>query len=81
MAAYVLGGLGLANEEKRGYPVAVVAAFSPFILRAYLSFQVGVLELGFILGFKQPLSLLFEVALIGLLLHTQSKSYVKTWFH
>ncbi|MBK6309703.1 MAG: hypothetical protein IPH81_08390 [Candidatus Microthrix sp.] len=81
VAAYVLGGLGLANEEKRGYPVAVVAAFSPFILRAYLSFQVGVLELGFILGFKQPLSLLFEVALIGLLLHTQSKSYVKTWFH
>ena len=65
VAAYVLGGLGLANEEKRGYPVAVVAAFSPFILRGYLSFQVGRIELGFILGLSQPLSLLFEVALIA----------------
>ena len=81
LAAYVLGGLGLANEEKRGYPVAVVAAFSPFILRAYLSFSTGTIDLGFISGFSAPLNLLFEVALIALLLHTQSKSYVKTWFH
>ncbi len=81
VAAYVLGGLSLANEDKRGYPVAVVAAFSPFILRGYLSFQVGRIEPGFILGLSQPLSLLFEVALIALLLHTQSRNYVKTWFH
>lgn len=80
IVACVLGGLGLANEQKRGYQVAILAAFSPFIVRAYLAYEFG-LGLGFILGFNQLLSLLFEVALIALLLHTQSKSYVKTWFH
>ncbi|HVC25513.1 MAG TPA: hypothetical protein VND23_07140 [Acidimicrobiales bacterium] len=64
----VLGGLGVANEKKWGYWVAVVAAFFPFYLlaRGYLGGGL--------------LTLLFEVALVALLLHPQSRSYYKIWF-
>lgn len=80
VAGYVFGGLGLANEDKRGYIVAVVASFSPFIIRAYVSFSNEAFDLLYIVGFRSPLNLLFEAALVALLLHTQSQSYVSTWF-
>ena len=36
LAAYVYGAYGIANEQKRGYQVAVFAAFLPFLLRLHL---------------------------------------------
>lgn len=63
-----LGGFGVANERKWGYRVAVVAAFLPFVFIALGYFGGGLL------------SLLFEVALVALLLHRQSRSYYKIWF-
>lgn len=80
VVAYLVGGLGLANEEKRGYILAVVASFSPFILRAYISFAVERFDLLYIIGLRSPLNLLFEAALVALLLHSQSQRYVSTWF-
>ncbi|MEZ5373365.1 MAG: hypothetical protein R2704_11635 [Microthrixaceae bacterium] len=80
VAGYLIGGLGLANEEKRGYIVAILASFSPFILRAFDAFAASEFALIYILGLRSPLNLLFEAALIALLLHTQSQSYVSTWF-
>jgi len=71
IAVHVLGGLLMANERKIGYKIAVVASFTPFIsnLIVYRSL-IGVSFLGSI----------FDIALIALLLHTQSRSHQKVWF-
>lgn len=71
IAAHVLGGLLMANERKIGYKIAVAAAFTPFVsnLIVYRSL-IGV----------SFLSAIFDIALIALLLHTQSRSHQKVWF-
>lgn len=68
IVAEVAGGIGVANERKWGYKTAVVASLLPFVL----------LALGYVGG--GLLTLLFEVALIALLLHNQSRAYYKIWF-
>lgn len=67
----VLAGHGIATERKWGYGLAIVVALVPFALSLYL--------------FGNPLAndlitLVFEIALVALLLHPQSRSYQKTWF-
>ena len=71
IALHVLGGLLMANERKIGYKLAVVAAFTPFIsnLNVYRSL--------FAISF---LTAIFDIALIALLLHTQSRAHQKVWF-
>jgi hypothetical protein len=67
--AQVAGGLGIANDRKAGYWLAVVIA-------------VG--ELALVLwDFKAVsfITLIFQVGLVALLLHPQSRSYKRTWFH
>jgi hypothetical protein len=67
VAVEVVGGYGVANERKWGYWAAVGAAILPFVL-LFDGFGGGLL------------SLLFEIALVVLLLHPQSRSYYKVWF-
>jgi hypothetical protein len=64
----VFGGLGVANEKKWGYWVAIVAAIVPF---AFLA-----------LGYTGAsiISILFEIALVVALVHPMSRSYYKIWF-
>ena len=71
IATHVLGGLLMANERKIGYKLAVIAAFTPFVsnLIAYRSLFATSL-----------LSAIFDIALIALLLHTQSRAHQKVWF-
>jgi hypothetical protein len=71
IAVHVLGGLLMANERKIGYKLAVVAAFTPFVsnLIVYRSL--------FAISF---LNAIFDIALIALLLHTQSRAHQKVWF-
>ena len=71
IAVHVLGGLLMANERKIGYKLAVVAALTPFVsnLIVYRSL--------FAISF---LTAIFDIALIALLLHTQSRSHQKVWF-
>ena len=71
IAVHVLGGLLMANERKIGYKIAVAASFTPFVsnMIVYRSL-IGVSFLGSI----------FDIALIALLLHTQSRSHQKVWF-
>ena len=64
----VFGGVGVANEKKWGYWLAVLASLIPF----------GLLFAGYVGG--GLLTLLFEVALVALLLHNQSRAYYKIWF-
>jgi len=68
----LLGGYGIANERKWGYILAIVTAFSPFV--------ISFIELHNPLAGSDLISLIFEIALVVLLLHTQSREYQKVWF-
>ncbi len=75
IAAEVLGGYGIANERKWGYIVGVAAAFLPLVL-LILAIVAGasvVLGLGVI-------GVIFQIALVALLLHPQSREYQRIWF-
>jgi predicted nicotinamide N-methyase len=72
IAAHVLGGLLMANDLKIGYKIALVAAFSPFVsnLIVYRSLVA-----------HSFLNAAFDIALVALLLHNQSRAHQKVWFH
>ncbi len=83
LAAYVYGAYGIANEQKRGYLVAVGASFLPLALRILVAqfARDGIFsELSFVLFAGNPVSVIFEYALIGLLLHPMSRNHQKIWF-
>ena len=82
LAAYVYGAYGIANEQKRGYQVAVVASFIPLGLRV-LQFALGVAgaDVMYVLFTDNVLNVIFEYALIALLLHPMSREHQKIWFH
>jgi hypothetical protein len=68
-----LGGFGIANEKKWGYGVAVAAAV----------LQVGGLIAAAgtdALNFPLILTLIFDGALVALLLHPESRGYQRIWF-
>ena len=67
----VAGGFGVANERKWGYFLAVVTSFAPFVL----ALLAGANPFG-----VDVITLLFEIALVALLLHPQSREYQKVWF-
>ncbi len=71
--AKVIGGYGIANEQKWGYQVAVGAAVSPFVIRFLFYGIDGVLGVNII-------SLLFEIVLVALLLHQDSRNHQRIWF-
>jgi hypothetical protein len=73
IAGQVGAGYGIANEKRWGYKLGIAMAFSPFILRLIF------LGASYALGFS-IISLAFEVALVALLLHPQSKDYQRIWF-
>jgi hypothetical protein len=67
------GGFGIANEKRWGYNLGLAMAFVPFALRTAFFGLDGIFGTDFV-------SLMFEVALVALLLHPQSRSYQKIWF-
>ena len=67
----VLAGYGIANERKWGYGLGIAMAIFPFGLRFYYSGNPLSSNL---------LSLMFEIALVALLLHPQSRDYQRLWF-
>jgi hypothetical protein len=64
-------GFGIANEQKWGYGLGLAMAFLPFALRLL----AGVSILGY-----SVINLMFEIALVALLLHPQSRDYQRIWF-
>ncbi|HYU39274.1 MAG TPA: hypothetical protein VEM59_05480 [Acidimicrobiia bacterium] len=73
VVALAVGGYGIANEWKWAYAVAVVAAILQLIfLLAYYGFSV--------FEFPVIITLLFDGALVALLLHPESRSYQRIWF-
>jgi len=60
-------GYGIANEKKWGYLLGLAAASVPFVF--------------ILLGSSiNPIGLMFDIALLALLLHTQSREYQRIWF-
>lgn len=84
LGANIYGAYGIANELKSGYRVAVVAAFLPIAVRLVIVLLTGaspLRHLGFILVPGDIISAIFVYALIGLLLHQQSREHQRIWFH
>ena len=78
IAGQVAAGHGIANEQKWGYGVGVAMAFVPLVLRVAIAGPIGLLGSGGNLA--SLMSLMFEIALIALLLHPQSRDYQRIWF-
>ncbi|CAN5728238.1 hypothetical protein BH20ACT1_BH20ACT1_13550 [soil metagenome] len=69
VVAYGAGGFGVANDQNWGYILAV--AVSAIVLLASLSLGIN---------FNNIISLMFDVALLVLLIHPQSRTYRSIWF-
>jgi len=67
----IVAGWGIANEKKWGYILGIVMAIYPFAIRFWYS--------GTPLG-VDLLTLMFDIALVALLLHPQSRDYQRLWF-
>jgi len=80
VAAYVLGGFLMANERKLGWRVAVGAAASPFVLTFIAYSQIGA-SLRFRIFGASLVSFAFDVAVLALLLHPQSREHQRIWYH
>jgi hypothetical protein len=72
----IAGAYGIANEKKWGYQLGVAAAFAPFLLYLQIAVDDGLFDA----IFWQPISLVFDIALVALLLHPMSANYQKVWF-
>lgn len=70
----VAAGFGIANEKKWGYGLGLAVAILPFALRVAFN------GINSIFG-GDVINLLFEVALLALLLHPQSRDYRRIWFN
>jgi hypothetical protein len=73
IAAGIGAGYGIANEQKWGYGLALLVALFPFVIRIVLDGLTHVFS-------APPIELMFEIALVVLLLHPQSREYERIWF-
>lgn len=85
VSLHVFGGLLMANDRKLGYKLGVAAAFSPFLLRFwafsdFTSRMGGEISLYRKISGGSTTSLVFEIALCALLLHTQSRTHQRIWY-
>ncbi len=69
-------GYFISNERKQGYALGVAVAALPLVAKSLIvvRYQVNPLE------FFDLLDVLFDIALFALLIHPQSRSYVRLWF-
>ncbi len=65
-------GWGISNEFKWAYALGLVVAVLPFAVRFYYT--------GNPVSTGSLLNLMFEIALVALLLHPQSRDYQRIWF-
>jgi len=68
VAGEVASGFGIANERKWGYYLGVVVAVSPLVLVITRHLATDLI------------GLMFQIALLALLLHRQSREYQRIWF-
>ena len=73
IAGQVAAGYLIANERKVGYQLGLAMAFLPFVLRFLIGGFDGILGTNII-------NLMFEILLVALLLHRDSKEHQRIWF-
>lgn len=68
-------GYFIANEKKNGYFVGLGVAALPLLAKLLIMvrFSIGLFDFDLV-------GLMFEIAMFALLVHPQSRSYVKLWF-
>jgi len=71
----VAGAFGIANERRWGYRLGLAAALAPLLITVGVVMTSGVER-----ALRDPIGLMFEIALVALLLHPMSTSYQKIWF-
>ena len=72
--ALIGGGLGVANEKKLGFRCAISGALYSLVATMWIIVRYDVDLLGLLLR------LMFDLVLVVLLLHPQSKEYRRIWF-
>ena len=75
IAANAAAGYLIANERRVGYSLGLTVALIPLLVRVYAAFEydVGIFE-------ANVIGLMFEVALVALLVHPQSRDHQRIWF-
>jgi hypothetical protein len=79
ISCFILGGFLMANDRRLGYRLALIGAFSPFVLRLWVLWNVPVSTFDKITG-NNFISFIFDVALCALLLHPQSREHQRLWY-
>ncbi len=74
-AGGAFAGFQIAQEKKLGYQLGIAVAALPLAAKA-IAMARGRIDLPDV----DLVSLIFEIALLALILHTQSRSYVRLWF-
>jgi hypothetical protein len=68
----IAAGYGISNEFKWAYLLGIAMAVLPFLLRF--------IDTGNPLAAPSLINLMFQIALVALLLHPQSRDYQRIWF-
>ncbi len=79
VALHVAGAFLMANERKFGWKLSVVAAVSPFVLTFVAYTQLNA-PIRYRLFGASLMSFAFDVAVLALLLHPQSKEHQRIWY-
>ncbi len=79
VALHVAGAFLMANERKFGWTLSVVAAVPPFVLTFVAYTQLNA-PIRYRLFGASLLSFAFDVAVLALLLHPQSKEHQRIWY-
>lgn len=69
----VAAGYFISNERTLGYYLGIAVAVLPLVATLLLMLRFDGVRLDLV-------GLLFQIALVALLLHDQSRSYVRLWF-
>lgn len=80
VASFVLGGFLMANDRRLGYRLALIAAFSPFLLRLWVLWDYEWLSTIDKITGNNAISFIFDAALCALLLHPQSREHQRLWY-
>jgi len=90
VALHASGGFMMANDRKLGYRLAVAAAAAPFLVRLVAVRDVATNNFANVslldhliarpLG-GSTISVIFDAALVVLLLHRQSRDHQRVWYH
>jgi len=83
--AGVLAGRAIASEQRWGYYLGIVMAFFPFVFWTmwfYTNVRFATVRTALDYGItgRGIISMMFEIALVALLLHTHSREYQRVWF-